>query len=189
MLKKKRKILILSVAAVSVLSVVALVGGIISAQTSNTDEARGFAERVASILGLETETVENAIDQAKSEIHDERTRDELASLVEDGAITQDEADEIAAWYDSKPDVAVGRYGWFKHRGFGYSEAGIDRLVEDGTITQAEADALQQWQDARPDALDGLLDNRRGRFGKFGRSGRGGHWFDKMWDSDKDEEGV
>ncbi len=54
--------------------------------------------------------------QAATEMHDEHLKAKLAKAVAAGRITQAQADELYAWYQARPDVAMG-LGMGKH-GFG-----------------------------------------------------------------------
>ena len=89
-------------------------GGLDSAKT-------GFAARVATILGLETDKVEDAMEQAKKEMFSEQLDAKLAAMVENGSITQEQADEYKEWVESRPEGAFGDrngFGKFGKRGFG-----------------------------------------------------------------------
>ncbi|MDE2860695.1 MAG: hypothetical protein OYI31_07360 [Chloroflexota bacterium] len=127
------------------------------------DSPKGdFAARVASILGLETEQVESAMEQAAQELKAEQLDAKLDSLVEKGLLTQDTADAYKAWLSDKPNVdlpALKRHkAW--SRGFpgkGFHAFGelwavdwLAKLVESGKLTQEDADAYQAWLDARPE---------------------------------------
>ena len=106
----KWKWLIGGVAAAVVILGVA--GGAIMAQQSDGKESRmsAFAAKVASILGLEADDVENAMEQAREELADEALADKLDELVEEGTITQAQADEYESWVESRPDGLMFR-GW------------------------------------------------------------------------------
>ena len=110
------------VAAVMVLGIM---GGVAMAQeTSDEDgdsEKKSFAARVADILGLDETTVQDAIDQAKAEMQEEALQAKLDWLVENGHMTQDQADEYKTWIESKPEGLSPRmFGGFgkKHHRFG-----------------------------------------------------------------------
>ena len=198
---KKRLSIMLVGTAVTVLAAVGVFAGVIAAQSNDDDGGRhSFVERVASILGIDSESVESAFKQAKEELHTERVDAKFAGLVESGTLTQEEADAIKAWQESKPEIEFnfggkdsdgdGKRGW-GGKGFGKgggmlfgSEEKLDYLVEQGVITQADADSLTAWWDSRPEALDGLMGDRD-RDGKRGRGKHGkGDW---KWD--KDGEGA
>ena len=122
------------VAAVMVLGIM---GGVAMAQeTSDEDgdsEKRSFAARVADILGLDETTVQEAIDQAKAEMQEEALQAKLDWLVENGHMTQDQADEYKTWIESKPEglspKMFGGFGKKRHRfggrGWGKSKAPAD----------------------------------------------------------------
>ena len=71
-MKKKLSIIFVG----TVIAVVAAVGafaGIAAAQSNDNDgDSQTFVERVAEILGISSETVESAFEQAKEEMHSER---------------------------------------------------------------------------------------------------------------------
>lgn len=94
------------------LAVMALVLGLgsatVLAQESKSEDSRtGIIARVAAILGLEEQQVQDAFDQARQELRDERFEamvgQRLEALVESGRITQEQADELGEWYASRPD--------------------------------------------------------------------------------------
>lgn len=106
---------------------VALVGGAVLAEGTGDDGAsdvsdgssKGFAARVAGILGLEEDTVADAIEQARQEMHDDRVEAWLDNMVELGKITQEQADDYQDWLDDRPeglDQSWGR-GFGGHHGF------------------------------------------------------------------------
>ena len=93
---------IVTAAAVGLL-VVGVTGGTLMAQQGGDDDGgagpKSFAARVAEILGLDTETVEDALDQARRDM----LREKLDAAVEKGLIDQAKADEILEWLAEKPD--------------------------------------------------------------------------------------
>ena len=108
----------------------------------------------------------------------------MAALVADGTITQEQADEVVAWQDSKPAILdeLGRAGR-GHRGGSMDQISkLNALVADGTITQEQADEIAAWYEARPAVVEELKPdrengrrghNRRGPgTGGFGRFGGG-----------------
>ena len=93
---------IVTAAAVGLL-VVGVTGGTLMAQQGGDDDGDSakperFAARVAEILGLDTETVEDALDQARRDM----LREKLDALVEKGLIDQAKADEIFEWLAERP---------------------------------------------------------------------------------------
>ena len=99
-----RKRIIGVVLAGAVLAVIT--GGVVAAQ-SVEDMPRTFTGKVAAILGIDEDTIRDATRQAKREIQDERLQQRLSNAVERGKITQDQADRLSGWYQSRPDdVAI-----------------------------------------------------------------------------------
>jgi uncharacterized membrane protein len=113
---KKKKLLIISLLAAVALLVAGLVGSQVYAQsntsttasssTTATDPQKVLADKVATILGLDATTVENAFAQAQKEIQSEALDNQLKQLVDAGSITQAQADAYKAWLQSKPDVKI-----------------------------------------------------------------------------------
>ena len=179
---KKKLGIAFGITAVSILAVVGIFAGIAAQSDGSGDGKRSFADRVASILGLDSSVVQDAFAQAKDEMRDERKDEYLAKLVEHGKLTQEEADAIVSWQDSKPDVEFNYGDAVKSdkRGWGGKMAGkgsvmlttekLDYLVSEGVLSQADADALSAWHDARPDALAKLMPKR----GNWDKRGKGWH---------------
>lgn len=106
------------IAAVLVLSVT---GGAVLAQEVGPDgdaPLKSFAARVAEILGLQETEVQDALDQASTEIRDERLEQKLNGLVGSGRLTQEQADEYREWVQSRPEGLSPRFGHGGRGGFG-----------------------------------------------------------------------
>jgi hypothetical protein len=111
-----------------VLAVVLLAGSIGGVALANGDdddslpEARQGAllDKVCEIykektgVTIDPEELEDAFAEAQSEMRAEALDNHLQSLVEQGEITQDEADQYKTWLESKPDFPLG----FGFRGHG-----------------------------------------------------------------------
>ena len=99
---------------------IGLTAGTIVAQEApangDAPEKKSFAARVAAILGLGEDVVEDAFKQAKAEIQDERLRRKLDSAVDKGLITQEQADDYYEWYQLRPDFPAPGFGFQGHRG-------------------------------------------------------------------------
>ena len=114
------------VAAVMVLGIM---GGVAMAQGDGDSEKQSFAARVADILGLDETTVQEAMDEAREEMREEALQAKLDWLVENGHMTQEQADEYKTWIESKPEglspKLFGGFGKkhhrFKGRGWGKSK--------------------------------------------------------------------
>ena len=104
--------------------VLGVAGGVVLAQEADEPESGsplgGFASRVAAILGLDESEVQDAFDQAASEIRDEAMQRKLDRLVEQGKLTQEQADEYEEWYQSRPGyLSQGHpFGGFRGHRFG-----------------------------------------------------------------------
>ncbi len=104
-------------------------GGIAAAQGHDQDKiSRGSSmipSKMAEILGIEEDRVEQAFKQAISETKDERMRNYLERLVETGKITQEQADRKLKGMKENPSSwkhhprfgnPHDKYGHFKHHG-------------------------------------------------------------------------
>jgi len=116
-----KKVMVIALAAVL------LVGssvGVVAAQNGDDSQPNAanqtLLDRVCEIYEENTGTtvdqqaLQDAFAQARSEIQAEAMQNRLANLVEQGRITQDEADQYLEWWQSRPDVPV-RFGF---RGMG-----------------------------------------------------------------------
>ncbi|MDG0866544.1 hypothetical protein [Candidatus Lucifugimonas marina] len=134
-------------------------------------------DRVAEILGIDREALDSAMSTAREEHREEKQDERLAALVEAGTITQEQADEIDAWEDAKPEIMDDLKKLAREHGGvkGDLEATLVTLVEQEVITQAEADEVIAWTEAKPEYLDELREELRGdRDGRGGRHGHGRH---------------
>ena len=95
-----------------VLSVVMLVGGTAGVALAQSEEDEGLgprhavAARVAEILGIDQQELEDAFKQAMSEMREEALDRHLQKLVDEGTLTQEQADEYKEWIESRPDVPM-----------------------------------------------------------------------------------
>ncbi|MCY4583016.1 MAG: hypothetical protein OXE50_09525 [Chloroflexi bacterium] len=101
-----------------------LLTGAIAGTAFAQDESSGdsskvsrFVEILAGKLGIDEDQVQTAVEETKAELQAERKaaweqqlRDKLASMVEDGSITQEQADEYLDWYLDPPELASGKFG-------------------------------------------------------------------------------
>jgi len=123
---------------ITVLAIVALagsIGGVVYAQSENGDDSQPKAQfntlldKVCAIYQQNTGTaidsaqLQKAFAQARDEMREEARDKFLQSLVEEGKITQEQADQYKAWLEAKPDVPLFEPGPFRfpgpgmHRGF------------------------------------------------------------------------
>jgi len=126
---KSKKVILSAIVGVMVL-VGCLAGGMaFAADGDDVDAEARHAEmlgRVAAIyeentgVALDTEQLEAAMQQAGEEMRDAAMQERLDALVAEGTITQEEADEYAAWLDAKPDtlpmMGPGGFGGHGPRG-------------------------------------------------------------------------
>jgi hypothetical protein len=111
-MKKRMVITALTVAVI----LLGIFGGIAAAQGQDADKIiRGpntLTSKMAEILGIDEDRMEQAFKQAVSETRDERMKDHLARLVETGKITQEQADHKFEWMTENPGF------WKKRSSFG-----------------------------------------------------------------------
>ena len=123
---RSKKFIVIALAAVLVVG--SSVGVVLAADNGDEDgsppEAQHWAllGRVCEIYEENTGTtidpqaLQDAFAQARSEMRDEVLQNRLQNLVEQGKITQDEADQYKEWWQARPDVAAG-FGFRAHRRF------------------------------------------------------------------------
>ena len=115
-MKKPRWILV--PVAVGVLAL-AIVGGTAFAHGGDSEDkpqVESIPSRVATILELDEETVQDALQQARMEMQSDMLQNRLNHLVEDGKITQEQADDYLGWYESKPEGLPNRFSFGGNRG-------------------------------------------------------------------------
>lgn len=108
----KRKLIILPVAATMIVVGIFTAGAVMAQGndtngTDTTPAVQSFASRVASILGLDETTVQNAMDQAHKDMQDEAMKAKLDAMVEQGRLTQEQADSYYQWYQDRPEGLQG----------------------------------------------------------------------------------
>lgn len=102
------------------------------AQESPKDKV---VSKVAAILGLDTQVVQDALTQATQEMRSERQQQWLDDMVSAGRLTQDQADAYAEWYAARPEGldlggrGHGRlgFGGGRHRFGGHGFHGQEQL--------------------------------------------------------------
>lgn len=112
MLRNKKWIIVTVLLATLVL-MAGVVGGMAyaatgtatSANTTTSDPAKTLYAKVATILGIDQTKLEAAFKQAQNQIRDEQLTAQLKSMVDQGTITQAQADAYLKWWQSRPDVA------------------------------------------------------------------------------------
>ena len=105
---KRIRLILIGLVLVVLLSV-GLIGGITLAQTTGTtgDSGNTLIARVATILGIDEAKVEAAFNQAQREMELEALDSRLKAMVDEGTITQAQADQYRTWWQSRPDMPAG----------------------------------------------------------------------------------
>ena len=123
-MRRSRKLILIALLAVVVLA--GSIGGAALAQAEDEDSSQPetLLTRVAEILGIDQQELENAFAQARSETKDEH----LQYMIDQGIITQEQADEHKTWMESRPDTTfgLGGHGHGGHRGFGMHGGGFPK---------------------------------------------------------------
>lgn len=180
-------------AAAGTAGLVALTGATFAQTQGESDNpVTSVRERVAEILGIEPEELQDAFEQAREEYRDDKIAERLANAVEEGIITQEEADEVMAWLDAMPEVLEGVGG---HKTLGYFvkatasderiEAIVERLLNAEKITEDDVEPVTDWLSSAPtEALQKLAQGgddgdrpRRGIHGRIQGEGPGGRLFE------------
>ena len=137
--------------------------------------ARNLSAKLAEILGLDTAVVDDALKQAREELRNEAIQEKLTILVDNGRLTQEQADGYLNWMQSRPEgiPAIGKpfIGRKAHHTTSKGHAGfpgprknfdkktsvqsiekkLNAMVEDGDITQEEAETkLKALRKAKAD---------------------------------------
>ena len=97
-------------------------GGVVATandSSSNTEDQSQIADRYQALLdracaiyeeetavAMDSEQLKDALDQAQSEMQDEALESWLQNLVDEGKITQEEADQYLEWWQSRPDIEL-----------------------------------------------------------------------------------
>jgi len=115
MWRSKKSIVAVVLAAVVLVGVV---GGTVLAQNGNEGDNQPQAQHTALLdrvcviyqdntgTTIDSQQLKDAFVQAKGEMRTEAMENRLQNLVDEGEITQDEADQYKEWWQSKPDVQV-----------------------------------------------------------------------------------
>jgi outer membrane murein-binding lipoprotein Lpp len=160
---KSKKFIVVAVLIAVVL--VAGTTGIVLAQDNNDGAGpqQTLLARVAQIMGIDQQKLQDAFKQAISERRaqlKETFDQKLQSLVSEGKITQQQADDFNAWLKAKPDVPV------------VGPRQLQKLLDEGKITQEQVDAYKAWLQAKPQLplpKNGEFGGQRPGPGFFGQS--------------------
>ncbi len=118
----RRRKWFIPIVVVSVLLIGGIVGGVMvaaedssgntEAQDQATDRNQALLDRACAIYQEETgitidpEQLKDALKQARSEMQNEALENRLQNLVDEGVMTQEEADNYLEWWQSRPDVGL-----------------------------------------------------------------------------------
>ena len=105
MLRSKKFIVISIIAAVVLIGGVAGVALAQAGSTETQSQGKTLLGRVAAILGIDQQRVEDAFSKAKRDMADEALDARLKAMVENGKITQQQADQYETWWQARPDTA------------------------------------------------------------------------------------
>jgi hypothetical protein len=119
-MSKKMKVIIAVLAAVLTLTVVGVTVALAQDDELPTptrgELQESFLTKVADNLGISLDELQAAITSAQQEIREEALTSRLDKAVEEGRLTQEEADAIKEWWEQKPDcLGAG----FSGDGFGF----------------------------------------------------------------------
>ena len=98
---------------IAIVAVVALSAGITAVVSAESSEGAAgsdigpgqiFFSKVASILELDEEELADAFKQTRQEMCEERQEQRLQNAIDEGLITEGEAEQIRGWWDSRPEA-------------------------------------------------------------------------------------
>lgn len=78
---------------------------------SQTNPHDIFVSKLAEKLGLDEETVANAMEEAREEMRQEALEKRLQEAIDEGLITQEQANEILEWMNSRPEALDDLHGF------------------------------------------------------------------------------
>ena len=104
---KRKKFIIIAVVVGLVLVLVGSLAGVALAQEDTTStQPKTLLARVATILGIDQQEVEDAFAQAQREMQAEALDNYLNSMVEQGKITQEQANQYKTWWQARPETPL-----------------------------------------------------------------------------------
>ena len=115
---KSKKVIIAVLLVVAML--VGSTAGVVLAQSGTEGESqpKTLLSRVAEILDIDQQALEDAFARARGEMHDEAVDRFLQRAVEQGKMTQEEADQYNEWWQARPETMLPRpFQRFEAKGF------------------------------------------------------------------------
>jgi polyhydroxyalkanoate synthesis regulator phasin len=107
-----------------------IAGGVVAAagnSSSNTEDQsqpidmhKALLDRACVIyeektrVAIDSAQLKDALDQAQSEMQEEALESRLQNLVDEGKMTQEEADQYLEWWQSRPDIGLPLPGLVEH---------------------------------------------------------------------------
>jgi hypothetical protein len=117
----KKKPLVITLIAIA--AAVGISAGVVLAQDEDNPQPEAqheaLLEKVCEIyedntgVAIEPEALQDALIQAREEIAAQAREDHLDKLVEEGVITQEEADQLEDWWEARPDTALSPGPFFR----------------------------------------------------------------------------
>lgn len=107
-MRKYMKFGLIAIVALTALSVG--ITAVVSAESpegeagSDTGPRQIFLSKVADILGLDEEQLADAFVQACQEMRDEAQEQRLQNAINEGLITEEEAEQIREWLQNRPEA-------------------------------------------------------------------------------------
>ena len=142
-MKKLRIIMPLAMAVVAV-AVISFSVALAQENENSDSNASKLAVKVAEILGLDAAVVDDAIRQASEELKGEAIRKKLNALVENGRLTQEQADENPNWIQSRPEgiPGIGKHHWghWTRGNWGWHSSGKGDTIEPEKVTASSLDS-------------------------------------------------
>jgi hypothetical protein len=120
-MKKYMKVGLIALAAVTALSfgftAIAAAQSTDGVVTDKEGPGQMFVGKLADILGLDEGQVSDAVQQARQEMREECQQQRLQNAIDEGLITDAEAEQIEEWWDSRPEAMqkLGAGGGFGHQ--------------------------------------------------------------------------
>lgn len=136
-MKRNKKFIIIMATVATVLALT--LSGVVFAEEENGSDDQPLPrhevllERVRDIyeentgVALDSEELQNAFAQAQTLMRDEAMEARLQNLIDQGKITEEEADQLKEWWESRPNAPLlGRFGHLGGPGLGGMRDGVQK---------------------------------------------------------------
>ena len=162
-MKRNRRKLIVGV-LVATMALTGVLVGTVSADTGEgtANHREALMARVAEILGIDQQDLEDAFEQTMQERMGEARDDRCQALIDEGVLTQEQADACTAWMESRPDNRDDMQEWFESRpdmGDACGELGSPRMGMGGRMFGRGGPAGQMGGGGLGGSCDGTCDGR------------------------------